>query len=88
VEEPQEQALRERHLIADVDPLDVDGVRTIAVGTVLWLVAFLGLLPFYGALTDAGRDWVLWSCLAGFGLGLCGWEYSRRRRLRRTQPPR
>ncbi|WP_245565402.1 DUF2530 domain-containing protein [Nocardioides insulae] len=78
--------LHERHLIADVEPLDVDGVRTVAVGTGLWLVAFLGLLPFYGRLVDADRGWVLWTCLAGFGLGLCGWEYCRRRRERRSQP--
>lgn len=67
------------YLVADVEPLDVDGVRTIAVGTALWLVAFLGLLPFYGQLADSGRTWWLWACLAGFGLGLCGYEYCRRR---------
>ena len=30
----------------DVEPLDVDGVRTAEVGTALWLLGFLGLLPF------------------------------------------
>ncbi len=68
--------------VADVEPLDVDGVGTVAVGTALWLLAFLGLLPFYGSLVDSGRLWWLWSCLAGFGLGLLGLELCRRRRLR------
>jgi len=71
------------YIVADVDPLDVDGTRTVAVGTVLWLVAFVLLLPFYGRLEDSGRVWGLWTCLAGFGLGLFGLEYCRRRRNRR-----
>jgi len=70
--------------VADVEPLDVDGVRTVEVGTALWLVAFVALLPFYGRLQDAGRGWWLWTCLAGFGLGLFGLEYCRRRRRARA----
>lgn len=71
-------------IVAPVAPLDVDGVRTTEVGTVLWLVAFLGLLPFWGTLRDNGHTWWLWTCLAGFGLGLCGLEYCRRRRNERA----
>jgi hypothetical protein len=71
------------YLVAKVEPLDVDGVRTVALGTGLWLLAFVLLLPFYGQLRDDGRLWWLWTCLAGFGLGLVGWEYCRRRRRRR-----
>lgn len=71
-------------IVADVAPLDVDGVRTVEVGTVLWLVGFLGLLPFYGTLADTGRVWWLWTCMAGFGLGLFGIEYCRRRRSARA----
>ncbi|WP_224769352.1 DUF2530 domain-containing protein [Nocardioides ochotonae] len=67
------------YLVADVEPLDVDGVRTVAVGTALWLVAFVAMLPFYGPLADHGRTWWLWTCLTGFGLGLCGYEFCRRR---------
>ena len=85
MDDEREQALRERHLIADVEPLDVDGVRTVAVGSALWLVAFVGLLPFYGRLAEDGRGWLLWTCLSGFGLGLCGVEYCRRRRARRLE---
>lgn len=61
-------------------PLDVDGVRSVTVGTVLWVVALLALLPFRSRLEEAGNGWWLWTCLAGAGLGLLGIEYTRRRR--------
>ena len=73
------------YFIADVEPLDVDGVRTVEVGTALWFVGFLALLPFYGRLEDSGRLWWLWTCMAGVGLGLIGLEYCRRRRVARTE---
>jgi hypothetical protein len=72
------------YLIAPVEPLDVDGVRTVAVGTALFFVAFLALLPFYGRLAESGRLWLLWMCLAGVGLGLLGAEYCKRRRTIRA----
>ena len=72
-------------IIADVAPLDVDGVRTVLVGSLAWLAGFLALLPFYGALADEGRGWWLWTCLAGFLLGLCGYAYCRRRRRARSR---
>lgn len=65
--------------VAEVEPLDVDGLKAVAVGTALWGVAFVALLPFYGRLAEDGRGWWLWTCLAGFGLGLFGLEYCRRR---------
>ncbi|MFS3129224.1 DUF2530 domain-containing protein [Nocardioides sp. Bht2] len=88
--EPEQQPTRHEigrrtYLVADVEPLDVNGVRTLEVGTALWLVAFVALLPFYGSLSDDGRLWWLWTCLAGFGLGLFGLEYCRRRRARGAQ---
>lgn len=67
----------------EIQPLDVDGVRTMIVGTVLWLLAFILLLPFYGRLQESGSLWWLWTCLAGFGLGMYGIDYCRRRRSRR-----
>jgi len=86
---PQTREIGNRtYLVAPVEPLDVDGVRTLAVGTALWLVAFLLLLPFYGRLHDSHHLWWLWTCLAGFGLGIIGWDYCRRRRnRRRAEPP-
>ena len=79
----------QRHVVADIEPLDVDGVRTIAAGTIAWAVAFLVLLVFRDALAEQGRTWWLWTCLVGIALGLGGLEYCRRRRNRlRSQPPR
>ena len=72
-------------IVADVEPLDVDGVRTIEVGTLAWLIGFVALLPFYSRLEDDGHTWWLWTCLAGFGLGLFGLEYCRRRRNLRAE---
>ena len=91
-EEPPELKTHEigkrTYIVADVDPLDVDGVRTVAVGAAMWLVGFVLLLPFAGRLADTDRLWWLWTCLAGFGLGVIGWDYCRRRRNRRqTRPP-
>ena len=80
-EQPGEREIGNRtYIVADVEPLDVDGVRTVEIGTLFWLVASLALLPFYGRLEADGRTWWLWTCLTGFGLGLFGVEYCRRRR--------
>ncbi len=66
--------------VAVIEPLDVDGVHTVAAGSALWLVALLALLPFVQTLRESGRLSWLWICLVGFGLGLVGIEYCRRRR--------
>lgn len=73
--------------VAKVQPLDVTGVRTVAVGAGLWLGALAALLPFYSSLQEQGRGWWLWTCGAGFGLGLIGLEYCRRRRRRLAAHP-
>jgi hypothetical protein len=75
------------YLVADIPPLDVDGVVTVAIGTAAWALTFVAMLPFYGALEDHGRAWYLWTCLAGFGGGLLGLEYCRRRRNRLNAQP-
>ncbi len=83
-EQPDRHEIGNRtYIVADVEPLDVDGVRTVEVGSALFFLAFLALLPFYGWLEETGRLWWLWTCLAGAGLGLLGLEYCRRRRRER-----
>ncbi|GAB3254972.1 hypothetical protein GCM10027425_14770 [Alteromonas gracilis] len=72
-------------VVADVEPLDVDGVRTLTIGCILWALATIALLPFYGRLEEDGNLWWLWTCVAGFGLGLYGLEYCRRRRKSRLR---
>lgn len=56
-----------------------DDVKTVLVGTVLWAVALVALLPFWSRLDDAGRLWWIPTCAAGVALGLIGLAYTRRR---------
>jgi Protein of unknown function (DUF2530) len=64
---------------APPEPLPNDGVRTVIVGTVLWGIALIALLPFAGRLNDNGRLWWIATCAVGFGLGLVGLFYCKRR---------
>jgi hypothetical protein len=70
--------------VAEVRPLDVTGLRTVMVGTALFLVAAIVLLVFRDWLQDTGREWWLWTCVAGFGLGVFGYDYCRRRARHHT----
>jgi hypothetical protein len=80
---------KKTHKVAEVEPMDVDGVRTITVGTILWGVLTLALLPFLGNLESSGRTWWMGTAVSGFGLGLNGLEYCRRRKnALRMQPGR
>jgi len=53
-------------------PLEADTVKIVIIGTALWFVGFLVLLPFRGRLADDGHEVWLWTCLAGGLLGLLG----------------
>lgn len=61
-------------------PVDVDGVRTVLIGTMLWSVALAATLAMRDELAESGRGWWVWTCVAGVGLGLLGYAYTRRRR--------
>lgn len=65
-----------------VAPLDVDAVRTVQVGTVLWGVALVGTLVVRDRLVEDGREWWIWTCVAGVLLGLAGIVITTRRRRR------
>ncbi len=65
-----------------MEPLPYDGVASVAVGTVLWLVALAIMVPFAGDLEAAGRLWWLATAAVGFGLGLLGLLIVVRRRAR------
>jgi hypothetical protein len=86
--EQGDKADRDPLVVADVQPLDLTGVRTVTVGVVAWTVAFLVLLPFYGTLRADGHLSWLWTCLAGIGLGVLGREYCKRREHRLRENPR
>jgi Protein of unknown function (DUF2530) len=83
----QTVAPKKTYDVGTVQPLDVTGVRTMAVGASLWLVALLLLLPFQDSLQDQGHGWWLWTCVAGLVIGLIGVEHCRRRRGRLAQEP-
>lgn len=70
-----------------VEPLDVDGVRAVTVGTVMWAVALVALLPFWSALEDDGRLWWIGTCAVGVLLGLVGLVHLRLRRRRHQRTP-
>ncbi|MCW2495933.1 DUF2530 domain-containing protein [Jatrophihabitans sp.] len=64
--------------------VQMDSRRVAAIGTAVFFVAFLALLPFYGWLGHHPdhhdhRVW-LWTCLAGWVVGLMGWALSNRHR--------
>ena len=61
------------------EPLEGNIVATVVTGTLVWLVLFLGQLPFYGWYADGGHEWWIWTCAAGAGLGVIGIWYVRRR---------
>lgn len=69
----------------ELEPLPYDGVLSVTVGTIVWLVALVVMLPFASDLNDSGHLWWVATAAVGFGLGLLGvWTTSRRRaRLRR-----
>lgn len=46
--------------------------RIVTVGTTLWFAAFVALLPCYGWLGRHDHRVWLWTCLAGWLLGLLG----------------
>jgi hypothetical protein len=72
-------SVRERR--PDPPPLAVDEIKPVIVGTALFAVAFIVLLPFSATLRADGHMWWLGACAAGFGLGLVGiWHLRRRRR--------
>lgn len=54
--------------------------RITAIGTAIFFVAFLALVPCYGWLGRHDHRVWLWTCLAGTVLGLLGYLLTRRHR--------
>ena len=66
-------------------PVQMNARRIVVLGTALWFVAFVVLLPFYGWLGDHGHRIWLWTSLSGFLLGFVGYALmARHRRMGRT----
>ncbi|MCK9930983.1 DUF2530 domain-containing protein [Frankia sp. Mgl5] len=71
--------------VVELRPLPYDGVRSVAVGTVMWLIALLVMIPFADDLRADGRLWWIATAAVGFVLGLMGlWVVVRRRNRLRT----
>lgn len=68
-------------------PLDVDGVRAVVVGTVLWAIALVTCLVFTSRLREDGHLWWIATSVCGVVLGFAGIAYSLRRRaaIRRSE---
>lgn len=76
-EEPTEQpptgGMRE------LEPMEVDLAKVVLIGTVLFAIAAVVMLPLHTSLTDDGHGRWPWVAVSGVGLGLLGLVYLRRR---------
>lgn len=61
--------------------MDVTGVTTVTLGTVVWAIAAVVLFLLKGQLSADSQDWP-WIALAGTILGLMGIRYTKRRAAR------
>jgi hypothetical protein len=72
--------MAERKALIQPPAVAINTGRIVVVGTTLWFIAFVALLPWYGWLgTHHHRVW-LWTCLAGGVLGLIGYVIIGRHR--------
>lgn len=72
--------MAKRELKTPPEPVEVDSRRVVLIGTALWFVGFVVLLPFYGWLGRHDHRIWLWTCLAGWILGLIGLALVRKHR--------
>ncbi len=72
--------MAERRRLAQPPAVQINARRIVAVGTTLFFVAFLALLPFFGWLGHHNHRVWLWTCLAGTILGLMGYSIMARHR--------
>ena len=62
------------------EPGQADAVVPVLVGTVLWGIALIVLIAVRPRLVENGTDWWIAVAATGFGLGLLGSWWVRRRR--------
>lgn len=68
-----------------LEPMETNDVLIVGVGTALFAVAFLILLPLRASLERDGHGRWPWIALSGFVLGLMGLVYVRRRAQRMSK---
>jgi Protein of unknown function (DUF2530) len=67
-------------------PAQVDPRPVVIAGTTLWFLGFVVLLPFYDWLGRHGHRVWLWTCLAGWIVGLIGYLLLRKHRAEGRAP--
>lgn len=60
---------------------------TVAVGCGVWAVLLVLSLAFGDRLAADGRQWWLWTCVAGLGFGLAGLAFLQHQAVRRRSRP-
>jgi hypothetical protein len=70
------------------EPMEVDDVLIVSIGTGLFALAFLVMLPLHSSLQSGGHGRWPWIALAGAVLGLFGIWYCHRRAVRINRSPR
>jgi hypothetical protein len=63
----------------ELKPMEVDLGRIVLLGTVLYAIAAVILLPMQSSLTHDGHGRWPWIAVSGVGLGLLGYFYVKRR---------
>jgi hypothetical protein len=63
----------------ELKPMEVDLSRIVLLGTVLYAIAAVILLPMQDSLTHSGHGRWPWIAVSGVGLGLLGLVYVKRR---------
>lgn len=62
-----------------IQPVPDDGVRAVAIGTVMWGIAGVVCFLFRDQLAARDDLWWIGTCVTGFLLGLVGLGFVRRR---------
>jgi hypothetical protein len=63
----------------ELEPMEVDLAKIVLIGTVLFAIAAVILLPMHGSLSADGHGRWPWVAVSGAGLGLLGLYYLTRR---------
>lgn len=74
-------AKREQAKLA-LEPLEINGIAAVTVGTIVWTVATVIMILMRDQLEASGRGNWVWICACGVLLGLLGIRYTRRRAAR------
>jgi hypothetical protein len=63
----------------ELKPMEFDLAKVVLIGTVLYAIAAVVMLPLHTSLTNDGRGRWPWIAVSGAGLGLLGLYYLKRR---------